>query len=350
LRCRYDLVNTLALITAPLYTGDGCPTVGFPLEENRSPPWKENVNWIDTLESSGVISWLLAPDLPSVRYWTLTRLLNRQPDDGEVVETREQILRQGSAAKILEQYAGDGRWRGERDYYTYKYTSTHWQLLLLAELAADGRDERISEACRRMIDEIHRADRPVAWTCFHGNLVGYLNALGHGENERVREFADRLARAGIERKWKCDWNDQLPCAWGAARALWGFSRIPPAQRSTEVREAIEAGVRLLGRFKLREGNYPTATKPHRLWERLNFPLFYQADVLFILRVLADLGQLRSKPTFRLAVRWLEDRSSNNWRWNGVSAYRRRMTTPLEDHGRPSKWVTWQALYIIESLR
>ena len=245
------------------------------------------MDWISVLYSD-VIPWLLEPDLPSVRYWTLTRLLDRPADADEVVETRAQIMEEGPAWEILQHYKGNGRWRGEQSYYTYKYTATHWQLLLLAELAADGRDERIAAACQRMIAEVHREGRPTIWPCFHGNLIGYLHALGHGQDEHVQQFEAELADAGVRGKWQCEWNGKLPCAWGAARALWGFSRIPSAQRSPQVNKAIETGIRFLGRFKLREGNYPTATNRHKLWDRVNFPLLYQADILFILRVLACL--------------------------------------------------------------
>jgi hypothetical protein len=148
------------------------------------------------------IPWLLEPDNPSVRYWTLTRLLGRDKEDAEVIEARRAIMTRGPAVEILTHYAGDGRWEGERSYYTYKYTSTHWQLLLLAELAADGEDERIDAACRRMIQEIYGQDRTSLLPCFHGNLVGYLHALGHGQDDRVKAFEEELAHAGSAGEWR----------------------------------------------------------------------------------------------------------------------------------------------------
>lgn len=96
---------------------------------------------------SDPIPRLLEPDNPAVRYWTLTRLLGHNKEDAEVIEAHRAVMTRGPAVEILTHYAGDGRWEGERSYYTYKYTSTHWQLLLLAELAADGEDERIATAC-----------------------------------------------------------------------------------------------------------------------------------------------------------------------------------------------------------
>ena len=308
---------------------------------------KQTMDWIQVLYSD-VIPWLMEPSAPSVRYWTLTKLLNRADEDAEVAEARRAIMKQGPVTEILSHYAGDGRWEGERSYYTYKYTSTHWQLLLLAELGADGQDERIVAACQRMIGEVHREDRTVIWPCFHGNLVGYLHALGHGQDERAQQFEAELARAGTSGKWCCDINGGLPCAWGAARALWGFGRIPAEGRSSGIEEAIDSGVRFLGRFKLRAGNYPSSGPRHKLWDRLNFPLFYQADVLFSLRGLADLGRVGDKPTFRKAVTWLEGQRRDDGRWNGASPYGSRMWTQLEKRRRPSKWVTWQTLYVIKA--
>jgi hypothetical protein len=181
------------------------------------------VDWIQVLYSD-VVPWLMERDAPSVRYWTLTRLLDRAENEDEVVEARQVVMESGPAAEILSHYAGDGRWEGERSYYTYKYKSTHWQLLLLAELAADGSDDRIAAACRRMIEDVGREERAAVWPCFHGNLIGYLHALRHAGDERVREFEGELARVAIKGKWCCDINGDLPCAWGAARALWGFGR------------------------------------------------------------------------------------------------------------------------------
>jgi len=304
-------------------------------------------NWKNTLRADPT-EWLLEPESPSVHYWTLTKLLDRTEGDVEVIETHRAIMERGPAAEILSHYAGHGRWEGERSYYTYKYTSTHWQLLLLAELAADGQDERIAAACRRMIDQVYGEDRSTVFPCFHGNLIGYLHALGHGQDERVGQFETELARAGTAGEWRCNINGDLPCAWGVARALWGFGRIPNGGSSGVVQEAIESGVRFLGRFELCKGNYPSSGPRHKLWDRLNFPLFYQADVLFALRALADLGRVNEKPAFRNALEWLQARRRDDGRWNGASPYGSRMWTQLEPRRRPSKWVTWQALYAIKA--
>lgn len=304
-------------------------------------------NWKSKLKADPT-EWLLETENPSVRYWTLVKSLGRTEEDAEVIETRRAIMERGPAAEILSHYAGHGRWEGERNYYTYKYTSTHWQLLLLAELAANGQDERIAAACQRMIDQVYGENRSTVFPCFHGNLIGYLHALGHGQDEQVGEFEAELARAGTAGEWRCSINGDLPCAWGVARALWGFGHIPGGERSDAVQEAVDSGVRFLGRFELCEGNYPSSGPRHKLWDRLNFPLFYQADVLFALRALADLGRVNEKPAFRQALEWLEAQRRDDGRWNSASPYGSRIWTPLEARRRPSKWITWQALYAIKA--
>ena len=305
------------------------------------------MDWIEA-QYSDVMPWLLDLESPSIRYWTLTLLLNHSPDHAEVKEARQQIMQYGPAAEILKHYAGKGQWEGERSYYTYKYTSTHWQLLLLAELAADGTDERISAACQRMVEDVVRESRSVVWPCFHGNMIGYLHALGNAGDERVRAFEKELTHSIVQNNCKCEINGDLACAWGAARAIWGFSRIPPTDRAPHVEKAIDHAIKFLGRHEIQRGDYPSSGTRHRLWDRLNFPLFYQADILFILRTLADLDRLDDKPAFGQAVEWLEDRCRNDGRWNCSSPYRRQTWSPLEKHGRPSKWATLQALHVIKT--
>jgi hypothetical protein len=289
--------------------------------------------------SSDVVAWLLEPSEPSICYWSLTKLLGRSDADTEVQNARRAITDYGPAAAILSHYDTNGKWEGERSCYTRKYTSTHWQLLLLSELAADGTDNRIADACQRMIEEISNEERDTIWPCFHGNLVGYLHALGQAQDPRVAFFEAELAATGTRGQWCCPISDDRPCTWGAARALWGFSQMAPSRRNHTVEDAMSSAIELLASrgFGLtdRSGDPPR----HKLWDRLTFPLFYQADILFILRTLADLEYLDTVPNASDALLWLEAKGRGNSQWNGTCPYTSRMWTQLESHRHPSKWIT-----------
>ena len=78
-----------------------------------------------------------------VRYLALTNLQGRGPKDPEVKRARADIMRTGVVPRFLGTQR-NGRWNAPGRFYRDKYTGTVWQLILLAELEADGRDGRIS--------------------------------------------------------------------------------------------------------------------------------------------------------------------------------------------------------------
>jgi hypothetical protein len=80
---------------------------------------------------------------------------------------------------------------------------------------------------------------------------------------------------------------------------------------------------------------------HPIWTRLNFPLFYQADVLFCLRVVRDLGAL-DRPGAQEALDWLDARRQKNGRWRGSSPFRRRTWPHMGGPEETGRWVSVQA--------
>ncbi len=145
---------------------------------------------------------------------------------------------------------------------------------------------------------------------------------------------------------RCVHNAYLPCAWGAARALWGLAALP--ERSETVSAAIKRTLDFLldGANSLTEGRYPTSGNPHKLWAKLSFPLFYQADVLLVLRVLGELNAL-SDARVRPALDWLASRRQSNGRWPGTSPYAARTWRIVEDSQDTSRWVSLQAASIMQ---
>jgi hypothetical protein len=73
------------------------------------------MKWLDTLRGDP-IPWLLEPENPSVRYWTLTDILDRPADDPEVRAARAAIPTHSPAAELLAAQKRDGYWI-KRDYY-----------------------------------------------------------------------------------------------------------------------------------------------------------------------------------------------------------------------------------------
>ena len=98
-----------------------------------------------------VIEWLLEENQPSIRYLTLTELLDKSNDDPEISSTRRQISETGWAANILSKENPAGWWVNPEDLYRPKYQSTNWMLLTLSDLGLTRADPRIDTACELWI-------------------------------------------------------------------------------------------------------------------------------------------------------------------------------------------------------
>ena len=98
------------------------------------------------------INWLLEKDNPSVKYFTLRDILERPDGDPELVEARQDIIETGPVPAILAKQEKEGYWEDHKKFYTAKYKGTVRQLLILAELGADIKDDRIKKACEFILD------------------------------------------------------------------------------------------------------------------------------------------------------------------------------------------------------
>lgn len=292
------------------------------------------------------LPWLLERRDPAVRASTLELIEDRSPRDTELREAKTRAMSSPPISTILKRQRADGTWG--TDFYTPKYTSTHWELLLLVEFGADGNDARVRHGARGMLEEI--ANGLPAWltndhgvSCFYGDTLRYLCTAGFGGDDRIEPIVDRLVRDSKVWEASCVINGDQPCAWGYARLLWGLAALPEASRTREVERTLRRGTEWLLSFKLERGAYPTGTKPSHLWRSANFPLFYQADILFVLRVLAELEAL-SDPRAASAIAWLLARQDERGRWHGRAPYLDRMPSKVE----ADKWITLHAAHVLKS--
>ncbi len=307
------------------------------------------------INRSDVIEWLLAAKTPSIRYVTLRQILKRDEADNEVQGARHEIMEIGPVPTILKGQTMDGNWSPEQSYYTPKYSSTHWSMLLLAELHADGQEERMRRGADYMLTATEKylansfEKGGVGVLCFWGNLLRYALHCELADDSRLRNIVRYLEHNALVEGWRCLHNNGLPCAWGVARMLWGMANIPADSRSTNTNISINLGLDfLLSSHHLIDADYPTPGRIHPLWFRLNFPLFYQADTLFVLRVISELGAVDYLGA-RSAVEWLSSRRKGNGRWRGASPFRRRTWSGLSDREETDRWVSLYATIILDQV-
>jgi hypothetical protein len=321
-----------------------------------------------------VLDWLLAKDTnnPSARYLTLTRLLDRTDDDPDVVAAQAAIPEQGAARAILDAQWPEGYWMQRGVGYSPKHKATVWQLIFLAALGAP-RTQAIDRACAYVLDHsrlpdgrfsahainsaAHRKSAKGAVVCLNGNLLRAMLQLGY-EDPRIGESLEALAEMVERDRFRCRFNapnpiparmsDGLPCAWGAIKALGAFARIPEEQRSPAMQAAVKAGITFLLDGDLATSNYPTATEPSPLWQKLGFPLGHTSDLLEALEVLSRLG-VTHNPQLAAAAEIVQSGQDETGRW-ALEYTPDNTWADFGTIGKPNKWVTLRALQALKRLK
>jgi hypothetical protein len=301
------------------------------------------------------LSWLLEAETPTIRYLALVDLMGSPEEDGRVREARQAIMREGPVPAILAGQTEGGNWAGERSYYTPKYKSTHWSLLLLTELHVEGEDPRFRQGVNFMLADTAGSlarrlqEDEFGFSCLFGNILRYVCHAGLAGADSAAPLIDYCSREADNGYCRCRHNSGYACAWGLARTLWGLAAIPEESRGPAVDRAIQRGLEFLlapGRLPAADYPVPDGGRVHSFWSRLNFPLFYQADVLFVLRVADELGAL-DEPGAQEALAWLAARRQTNGRWRGSSPFRSRTWPQLGGPEETSRWVTLQAEALVK---
>ena len=296
------------------------------------------------------VPWLLERSDPAVRAQTLRSLLDKGPRDPEVRDAQQRAMHTPPISTILRRQKPDASWPGA-NMYGPKYEGTHWANILLVEYGVDPSDSRVRRAARYVLEELGNPGRGgMDWvfnrdhgaSCIVGSLVRYVAMAGYGDDERLEPLVQRLVRDSKKFDAACWINGDQPCGWGYARLVWGLAALPESSRTREVQRTLRRGVEFLLSFRVERGRYPTDTSPSYLWRQLSFPLFYQADILFVLRALDAAGAIdddRAQP----AIGWLLARQDARGRWGGRAPFAARMPSRVD----ASKWVTLQACTILK---
>ncbi len=304
-----------------------------------------------------VFDWLLSSPTASIRYLTLRQLLGYSAGNEQVKMEYAAIQRSQPVTSILAKQIVPGRWQHLDYYYSPKYRSTHWTLMLLQELHADPQSGAFQEGVEFMLSsslervEKYSKTNDPGFTCLFGNIIRYAITAGFLTDTRTQTMIDLVSNSLINADCSCRYNTDLPCSWGAARSLFALAAIPEGAQSPVTKQAMQAGVKfLLEKYSLVQADYPHPEngKIHSLWSHISFPLFYQADILFVLRVLKELGQI-NHPQVAPAKEWLKARQSSQGRWSGSSPFQSRTWSLSSDKEDTSRWVTLQALWVLQDV-
>ncbi len=316
--------------------------------------------------------WLLQESNPSVRCLTLTDLLGRSERDPEVRRARADIMRVGVVPRILAKQT-DGRWNDPGRFYRDKYKGTVWQLIILAEHRADGRDPRIRAAveyllgcsqdpeCGGFAYDQAAAGRGGRHSevipCLTGNMTWSLIRLGFLGDERVRRAIDWITAyqrfddgAAVKPTgWPYDrfemcWG-RHSCHLGVVKSLKALAAIPERRRSRSVRKTISRACEYLLAHHIYKRSHDLARVSKPGWLKLQFPLMYQTDILEVADLLVGLGLRDARMDD--AIDLIASKQNAKGQWNLESTLNGKFWTSIEKKGMPSRWITYRALKVLK---
>ena len=350
----------------------------------------------DTSLKSGVVSnqdhvleWLLEPDNPPVRYLTLTNLLGKPATDKDVRRTSASFKDYEVTQHILQRVDDVLQ---DKHYYR-KYTGAYWQLIFLGQLHASKDDRSVAQLAESILAE--QGWIPKDWgQCLTANILTALTRLGYESHPIVRQQRETLARRlNEENGLQCiamDYSLMSRCYMALPKLLLCFTQVKPKKRSPAIKKAIRFLVNTLvenevyvyvpgnqARWQEILKNRPRGPNPrknpvviqwiaeereiflneHGLgdrapkagWLKFGYPPHYNSDVLEAMYALA-LAETRYTPRLKKPLQVIQDKQTKDGQWKLEFSLNGKMIANVEKKGKPSKWLTYYALYVLRHFK
>lgn len=331
--------------------------------------------WKSYLKSDPT-EWLLEENNPSVRYFTLIEIMNQNESGSKVKEAKEKIMGEGIAPKILSKQKDGGHWETAENFYIRtKYKGTVWQIIVLAELGADGRDKRIQKTCEFILENSqdkssgsfayynngNGGDHNKILPCLTGNMLWSLIKFGYLTDSRIQQginwivnyqrFDDGLEPAPDKWPYNVGSNKGEAC-WGkhtcymcVVKNLKALSEIPTNMRTEGVRNVIKKAVEYLLVHHIYKQSHNLNAIAKQEWTQFGFPLMGKTDALEILEILTRLGCKDDR--MQDAIDLIISKQNENGRWILEKTFNGRMQANIEQKGKESKWLTLKALKVLK---
>ena len=323
------------------------------------------------------LDWLLEPADIGVRYLALRDLVKAGTQELEIA--RKRAHESGLIAEVMAKMDREGWWVEPGPGYNPKYTSTVWAIILLSQLGADVRtDTRVEKACSYLLAHDLANGRYFTVNglpsgtvdCLHGNLCAALMELGYQSSwidtafewmartvtgEGISPMTDKAApvryyagKCGPD--FACGANDKKSCAWGAAKVMLAFSKLPQERYTPLIDRAIKAGVDFLFSRDPADADYPSGytDKPSGNWWKFGYPVFYITDILQIIEALVGLGYGKD-PRLVRALDLIQEKRDSNGRWLLEYDYTGKTWVDFGPKKQPNKWVTLRALRVLQTV-
>jgi hypothetical protein len=334
---------------------------------------QKNITKWKSIIKPETIDWLLEEQNPSVRYFTLTELLDFSPDDAIVKKAKKAILTSGPVPVILSKQERGGYWGVPHDFYVRaKYKGTVWNIISLAQLGVDSGEKRARKAGEFILgasqDKLSGGfsykpgkdggDHESVIPCLTGNMVYSLIRFGFLDDPHVQRAIDWITKyqrfddgeghapkGWLYDRYKQCWGKHT-CMMGIVKILKALAEIPSEKRSEPVSAVIEKSAEYLLKHHLFKQSHNLNLIAKTEWTRFGFPLMWKTNALEKLEILTRLGY--HDPRMQETVDLVLSRQNEQGRWLLETTFNGRTLVRIEELHKPSKFITFQALKTLKS--
>ena len=331
-------------------------------------------------------------DEPSVRYTTLVQLLGREQSDADVERARGLIGKVGWVAQTLAEQKENTYWENAQSCYVPKFSACSWRLVVLADLGVSGEDPRIRNCVEHFmslhnveeggfsIRQKHPPRETKDWlfqahVCNTGNMLRTLARLGYARDDRVQKAANWLLTKQLpDGGWNCSPPGKHGSFTATVQPIWGLNELAVHDHREAWKNSVTKGREFLLKHRVYKSDEDDSVVLFDFL-KMHYPMHYMYDFLHGLRVLTESGV--KDPRMDDAVRVLLAKRLPDGRWPLEGVYRgwrhahpmhgletvsrpeeREIITEgwgteraiqLEEAGKPSKWITLQALLILKRI-
>jgi len=309
-----------------------------------------------------VLEWLLESDDPSIRFRTMTELLDTQFTAQEQALENDGIYNSPAVKVIFDKMHPDGYWLRKKSG-THEWvgagveymsaSTTHYCLAYLSELGLTREHPLIKKAADRYLG-LQAPDGDWFWhlSCLQGFNIKTFLRFGYREDERLKKSVKLLLESSrFDGGFLCDMHEKRPglkrpksCIRGSTKALEAFAELGKHYWD------LPACQNLCDYFLNRNGIYTMRDKTRPVNNDVNclfFPFTYYSSLLQILYSLSKMGFGNDK---RLDDAWdlLEKKKLTNERYP-LERTPTQSPWKVGEVGQENKWVTFYA-YLAKKYR